>query len=111
MMDTVEHTTVEPPKEHPVTTPPEQAGWWQQFWWRYSPHGELPMSSIASWILHGLICLLAWFAAIGLIGRPASAPRVDVVALGSGDGIGRGPAGGGDGMPPGEPGDVVASVE
>src|SRR5262245_17203715 len=100
-------TTVETPKETAVIVPPEQAGWWQQFWWRYSPHGELPMSSIASWILHGLVCLLAWFAAIGLIGNRLSPPHVDVVSFGSGDG----PVGGGDGSQAGEPGDVVASVE
>jgi hypothetical protein len=104
-------TTTESPKETLPVTVPEHAGWWQQFWWRYSPHGELPMSSIASWILHGIVWLLAWLAAMNFLGRTPMPPRVDVVSLGSGDGIGPGPAGGGDGMPAGEPGDVVASVE
>jgi hypothetical protein len=104
-------TTIEAPPEKSSNPQPQQAGWWQQFWWRYSPHGELPMSSVASWILHGLVWLLAWFAAMNFVAHSAGPPRVDVVSLGTGDGIGRGPAGGGDGQPPGEPGDIVASIE
>jgi hypothetical protein len=104
--------TEAPPTPTRVPEPqPQAAGWWQQFWWRYSPHGELPLSSIASWILHGMILLLAWFIAMTFVGRFREPPRVDVVSLGSGDGVGRGPAGGGDGEAPGEPGVTVASVE
>src|SRR5262245_35661829 len=106
----VMETTVETPKETPVTTPPDQAGWWQQFWWRYSPHGELPLSSIASWTLHGLL-LLAGFAAMTFVARSSEPPRVDVVSLGAGDGVGRGPAGGGDGAAAGDSGPVAAWLE
>jgi hypothetical protein len=103
--------SIETPSDNGTTSQPQHAGWWQQFWWRHSPHGELPLSSIASWIIHGLAVMLAWLAAITFVSRVHEPPRVDVVSLGSGDGIGYGPAGGGDGMPTGEPGDVVASLE
>src|SRR5262245_39438898 len=103
--------TVEAATENAPGATPKQAGWWQQFWWRYSPHGELPLSSIASWVLHGLVVMLAWLAAMTFVGRNHEPPRVDVVSLGAGDGIGRGPAGGGDGMAAGEPGTVVAALE
>src|SRR5437867_12850816 len=88
---------------------PVQAGWWQQFWWRYSPHGELPLSSAASWVIHALLAVLVWVATMTVASRYREPPRVDVVSVG--DGNSTGPAGGGDGVPVGGDGNANYTTE
>jgi hypothetical protein len=58
-------------------TPPDE-----QFWVRYSPHGEFPLSSVSSFALHilgfGLVLLLGYW----LIAEPAPfEPKVDAISL------------------------------
>ncbi len=68
---------------------------WREFWTRYSPHGELPLSSAAAWAVHllalGMVALLATSFSL----RDREPPAVDVVRVGSGDSAGGGGGNGG----------------
>lgn len=97
-----------PRTKQPLVPPDER------FWQRYSPHGELPLSSAGSLALHllvlGLMVLSAlWLSAI--FGHANRSLPVEAVRLDAGGGGGN-PHGGGDdpnrGRPPEEVGDPKA---
>ncbi|MHB1422761.1 MAG: hypothetical protein ACYC3I_06105 [Gemmataceae bacterium] len=81
-------------------TPPDE-----QFWQRYSPHAEFPLSSVGSFVLHlllfGILGLMAWLGAMLFNNGSRSLP-VEAVRLDLGGGGGN-PHGQGDGPNNGEP--------
>jgi hypothetical protein len=96
-------SVIEPPPA-PVQTPPEE-----QFWKRYSPHGEAPLSFAGSLGLHGLaigamVLFGVWLAAL-FVKSDRKVP-VEAVQLVGVDGGGGDPGGKGDqpgvGSPPKE---------
>ena len=68
----------------PLRLPPDE-----QFWKRYSPHSELPLSAIGSCALHflgiGLLVLLAWLGWFGFRNNSGAVP-VEVVRFAAGGG-------------------------
>jgi hypothetical protein len=82
------------PSKSRLLTPPEE-----QFWQRYSPHHEFPLSSATSIALHilaiALLALLGWWIAKMTTGDKTALSDVPVVVT-PGDGGGSGPGPGGD---------------
>src|SRR5262245_64578862 len=82
--------------------PPEE-----QFWQRYSPHYEFPLSTVSSIAIHGLV--LAMLAVVGyLVAKWAMAkqtplPEIGVVVVGGGGGNPKGEGPGPGGEPPSAP--------
>jgi hypothetical protein len=91
-----------PENKTPVSTrrkpliPPEE-----QFWKRYSPHHEFPLSSATSFVLHllgvGLLVLIAWMVWPTGDKSDQEVPDMDAVAVGSTDQAGKPNGGGGGG--------------
>lgn len=67
-------------------TPPDE-----QFWQRYSPHAEFPLSSVGSFVIHllffGLLALAAWLGVV-LFGDARKSVPVEAVRLDLGGGGG-----------------------
>jgi hypothetical protein len=98
-------TTAAPPGQanllQPVVPPDEQ------FWVRYSPHHEFPLSTVTSFALHVLVIgLLLLFAFVLIASKPVNQVPVEPVRLAGGGGkphsVGDGP--GHAGLPPVEDG-------
>jgi hypothetical protein len=75
---------------------------WQTFWRRYSPSGELPISTAASIGLHAFVVLLFALGLTSLANRNQRSPGVDVVSIIDGDGEGAAAGFGLDGKPSGD---------
>jgi hypothetical protein len=90
----------------PATPPVEQ------FWQRYSPHHEFPLSSATSIALHALILALLALAGWWIVrmGSERSFPLADVPAYYDQGGGGGGPGQGGDGAGGNQPGLQVEDV-
>lgn len=77
----------------------------EHFWECYSPRGELPLSSVASLTVHGLVFGLIIFggllAAMLIPAEASRPPRMDVIEIEGGGGLG------GFGGPPGPGGPVT----
>jgi hypothetical protein len=75
------------PQEPGLRVPPEE-----QFWQRYSPHQEMPLSGLASFALHllviGMLVFLAWMGWLGFKKDNRSVP-VEPVRFSSGGGGGK----------------------
>jgi hypothetical protein len=90
-----------------LRTPPEQ-----QFWQRYSPHHEAPLSGIGTFAVHILLAgflLMAGYLGWLSLGRSKIEPKIDVVRLDRGGNgrpdLGNGPS---DGGQPKEVADLAA---
>jgi hypothetical protein len=73
--------------------PPEE-----QFWQRYSPHYEFPLSTVTSIVLHilafVLLALIAWYIAKMASEQSKPLPEIGVVVVGGGGGNPKGVGGG-----------------
>ena len=84
MAQTIPTPDAKPKAEDPKLVPPDE-----RFWQRYSPHGELPLSSASSLAIHllvlGLMMLLAWMA-IAVFSHTSRSLPVEAVRFGGGGG-------------------------
>lgn len=84
----------------PETNEDQSPSWLQKFWHRYSPFGELPISSAASVSLHILVAVLLALGLGSLANRTQRPPSVSSVMVGDGDDSA--PGFGEDGLPTGD---------
>lgn len=75
---------------------PDRLTPWQRFYRRYSSHGELPRSSLASLAVHLLLAFVVILMSGALMPKDRTPPGVDVVRVGEGD---MAAPGDGDGSP------------
>lgn len=73
----------------------------QRFWRRYSPHGELPVSTAASISFHAFVILVFALGLASFANRNSRPPAVDCVAISGGEGDSAAPGFGDDGLPSG----------
>src|SRR5437660_1490483 len=59
----------------------------EQFWGRYSPHYEGPLSGVGSFVLHGLVLgIVAMVCAVPFLNRDQSNVPIDIVTMDPGPG-------------------------
>src|SRR5947209_479398 len=90
--------------------PPEE-----QFWQRYSPHYEFPLSTVTSIALHGLILALlavvGWMVAKWAMAKQAPLPEMAVAVVGGGGGNPKGEGEGPGGEPSAPPAEAVENTD
>lgn len=91
-------TVQKPPPDDLEERPPRTA--FQRFWRRYSPSGEFPISSAASFALHILVAITLALGLGSLATRTQRPPSVSSVMVD--DGGSSAPGFGQDGLPPGD---------
>jgi hypothetical protein len=89
-MATAPETSAKPAKTTPPVPPEEK------FWQRYSPHQEMPLSAVSSFLLHtlviGMLLLLAWLGWLGFRKTGGPLPVEAVRFAGGGGGTKTGSA-------------------
>ncbi len=88
------------PQPRKAKAPPPNTAW-ARFWRRYSPHFEMPISTIISISLHVFVVLLFALGLTAFAKRNHRPPSVGCVAIVDGDGDGAAPGFGDDGRPSG----------